>query len=98
MGFHLRADGDGVHGIGILTSFGRRSGVYGCSKAGQGYVAYTFYYSRYNHRHSLQLTKMLPCHSGTLLPPRGYRITGVTGTVGTGIEAGIMGFSLIIAR
>ncbi|KAM5487139.1 hypothetical protein McanMca71_000289 [Microsporum canis] len=71
MGFHLRADGDGVHGIGILTSFGRRSGVYGCSKAGQG---------------------------GTLLPPRGYRITGVTGTVGTGIEAGIMGFSLIIAR
>lgn len=38
MGFHLRADKDGVHGIGILTSFGRRSGVYGCSKATQGYV------------------------------------------------------------
>ncbi|KAK2865364.1 hypothetical protein FQN49_003651 [Arthroderma sp. PD_2] len=71
MGFHLRADKDGVHGVGILTSFGRRSGVYGCPKAGQG---------------------------GTLLPPRGYRITGVTGTMVTGIDTGIKGLSLIIAR
>ncbi|EFQ98252.1 hypothetical protein MGYG_01287 [Nannizzia gypsea CBS 118893] len=71
MGFHLRADKDGVHGIGILTSFGRRSGIYGCSKATQG---------------------------GTLVTPKGFRITGVTGTIGTGMHAGIMGFSLIIAR
>ncbi|EZF80742.1 hypothetical protein H110_07635, partial [Trichophyton rubrum MR1448] len=71
MGFHLRADKDGVHGIGILTSFGRRSGVYGCSKATQG---------------------------GTLVTPKGFRITGVTGTVGTGMHPSIMGFSLIIAR
>lgn len=36
--------------------------------------------------------------SGTLVTPKGFRITGVTGTVGTGMNPGIMGFSLIIAR
>ncbi|KAI9882255.1 MAG: hypothetical protein M1823_006001 [Watsoniomyces obsoletus] len=66
MGFYLRA-GLWIDGIEIITSLGRRSGVFGNPTGGSGH---------------------------TLIPPRGYKIVGISGSVAAWVD----GFSLIIAR
>ncbi|KAK2738936.1 hypothetical protein FQN57_006730 [Myotisia sp. PD_48] len=66
MGFSVRY-GQGLEGIGILTSLGRKSSIYGNRKVGSG---------------------------GAIIPPRGYNVAGVTGTVGAWINE----ISLVISR
>ena len=43
LGFYLRA-GAWIDGLEILTSIGRRSGVFGNASGGSGYVFQLFYY------------------------------------------------------
>lgn len=89
LGFYLRA-GLWIDGVEILTSLGRRSGVYGNPNGGSGYVLIS----------SISLlairneTKVCRKHRHALIPPRGYRIAGVSGSCGQWID----GFSVIITR
>ncbi|KAL1957969.1 hypothetical protein VTO42DRAFT_5361 [Malbranchea cinnamomea] len=66
LGFYVRFDRY-LEGLEILTSLGRKSGVYGSPSGGV---------------------------SRTLIPPRGYRVAGISGSVGSYIDS----FALIITR
>jgi hypothetical protein len=83
LGFYVRA-GLWIDGIEILTSFGRKSGVYGNAKGGSGYVekkhvGFVFTLLTLDYRH-------------TLIPPRGYSIAGLSGSCGSWMD----GLSMII--
>ena len=85
MGFYLRA-GLWIDGVEILTSTGRRSGVFGNATGGSGYCPLRALMLRM-HR----LTRYI---RHTLIPPRGYTIAGIAGSCGQWVD----GFSLIITR
>lgn len=84
LGFYVRA-GLWIDGIEILTSLGRKSGVYGNAAGGSGYV-FSFILSRY-----LKQANQLR-NSHTLIPPLGYKIAGISGSCASWVD----GFSLII--
>ena len=84
LGFYLRA-GAWIDGIEILTSLGRKSGVYGNAHGGSGYVSWS----------PPALWRRLTMHDScrhTLIPPLGYKIAGISGSSASWVD----GFSLII--
>ncbi|KAJ5808372.1 hypothetical protein N7474_009641 [Penicillium riverlandense] len=84
LGFYVRA-GLWIDGIEILTSLGRKSGVYGNAAGGSGYGP------SLTRKEEILLTS----HSShTLIPPLGYRVAGISGSCASWID----GFSLIIAH
>ena len=84
LGFYLRA-GAWIDGIEILTSLGRKSGVYGNAHGGSGYVSWSppILWHRLTMRDSCR---------HTLIPPLGYKIAGISGSSASWVD----GFSLII--
>ena len=84
LGFYLRA-GAWIDGIEILTSLGRKSGVYGNAHGGSGYVSWSppILWPRLTMRDSCR---------HTLIPPLGYKIAGISGSSASWVD----GFSLII--
>ena len=85
LGFYLRA-GLWIDGLEVLTSLGRRSGVYGNPTGGSGSV--------HPMCSLLIYSRKLTSSRHTLIPPRGYSIAGVSGSCGQWLD----GFSLIITR
>lgn len=82
LGFYVRA-GHWIDAIEVLTSLGRKSGVFGNATGGSGYVILLDSWV------TIFLTNLLRYN---LIPPLGYKVAGLSGSCGDWID----GFSLII--
>lgn len=99
LGFFIRA-GAWIDGIEILTSLGRKSGLYGNANGGSGYVCFLLIVPEYWPRQiglfffffaTFRLTCVLQFRH-TLIPPLGYKIAGLSGSSGPWID----GLSIVI--
>ncbi|KAL2831067.1 putative peptidase family-domain-containing protein [Aspergillus cavernicola] len=81
LGFYVRA-GHWIDAIEVLTSLGRKSGVFGNASGGSGYGVFSFLDTAFTD----QIVRY------NLIPPLGYKVAGVSGSCGAWVD----GFSLII--